>query len=100
MPKERCSGRIAFWYDARRRGYCSIDAAEAVALQENASGAMAAMPIRLFRQCRRIAKALDNHDVALAQIYGIYLPLGDLDAEQRKRLALAAPFTKAGFDTR
>jgi hypothetical protein len=79
------------------RGYRSIDAAEAVALQKCLSGDRRDADW-LFGQCRRIAKALDNRDLALAQIYGIYLPLGDLDAEQRKRLALAAPLTKAGFD--
>jgi hypothetical protein len=47
-------------------------------------------PDWLFRQCCRIAKALDGH-VALAQVYG-------LDDGQLKQLAIVAPFIKANFD--
>lgn len=52
----------------------------------------------LFEQCRRIAKALDDGDVALAQILGVYLPINDPDAEGLNHLALAAPLIKANFD--
>jgi hypothetical protein len=33
----------------------------------------------LFRQSQRIAEALDNGEIALAQIYGLHLPVADLD---------------------
>jgi hypothetical protein len=47
----------------------------------------------LFQQCRRIAEALDKGEIALAQIYGLRIPVGDLDDGQLKRLA-AARFSK------
>jgi hypothetical protein len=52
----------------------------------------------LFHQCRRIAGALDEGELALAQIYGLHIPIGDLDDQQLKRLAILSIFTKAGFD--
>lgn len=79
------------------QGYRCIDAAEAAALQDCLSGDRRDSDW-LFGQCRRIAKALDNHDLPLAQILGIYLPIGDLDPEQLKRLALTTPLIKANFD--
>jgi hypothetical protein len=78
-------------------GYRCIDAAEAAALQDCLSGDRRDSDW-LFRQCRRIAKALDNNDVSLAQILGIYLPVNDLDAEQLTRLSLAAPMIKASYN--
>jgi hypothetical protein len=51
----------------------------------------------LFRQCRRIAEALDKGEIALAQIYGLYIPISELDDRQLKRLAYS-PFAKVGFD--
>jgi hypothetical protein len=50
----------------------------------------------LFRQCRRIADALDKGELALAQIYGLRIPVDDLDNGQLRRLA-AARFSK-NFD--
>ena len=52
----------------------------------------------LFEQCRRIATALDNGEIAFAQILGLHIPIDDLDGERLVRLALAAPFLKANFD--
>lgn len=79
------------------QGYRCIDRDEAVALQK----CLSADPSNanwLFGQCRRIAKALDRHDVPLAQILGLYMPVGELDAERLERLAIAAPFIKANFN--
>jgi hypothetical protein len=52
----------------------------------------------LFRQCRRIADALNNGDLALAQIYGLRIPIGDLDGPQLKRLAAISGLRKVGFN--
>src|SRR5580704_9753306 len=43
----------------------------------------------LFRQCQRIAESLGRGEVALAQIYGLHIPIGDLDDRQLKRIALS-----------
>jgi hypothetical protein len=51
----------------------------------------------LFRQCQRIADALDKGEVALAQIHGLYIPVGDLDERQLRRIALVG-LAKAGFN--
>jgi hypothetical protein len=51
----------------------------------------------LFRQCQRIADALNSGEVALAQIHGLYIPIGELDDRQLRRLA-GIRFAKAGFD--
>jgi hypothetical protein len=47
----------------------------------------------LFQQCRRIAEALDKGELALAQIYGLRIPVGELDDGQLRRLA-ATRFSK------
>src|SRR5260370_11125472 len=52
----------------------------------------------LFRQCRRIAKALADRNIALAQIYGMGIPIIELDGGRLKKLASAARFIKANFD--
>jgi hypothetical protein len=44
-------------------------------------------PDWLFRQCRRIAKALVDREMALAQIYGMGIPIIELDSERLKKLA-------------
>src|SRR5580704_4071158 len=51
----------------------------------------------LFQQCRRSAEALDKGEIALAQIYGLRIPIDDLDDRQLKRLATAR-FTKGDFN--
>lgn len=78
-------------------GYRSISRGEAAALQDFllADGAERGW---LFGQCRRIAKALDGGEVALAQIFGLRIPISDLDDERLRRLARAAPFIKANFN--
>jgi len=52
----------------------------------------------LYEQARRIAKALDRGDIALAQIYGLRVPIADLDDRQLKRLAAIAALHKIGFN--
>jgi hypothetical protein len=51
----------------------------------------------LFRQCQRIADALDKGEVALAQIYGLRIPVGELDDHQLKRIG-NGDLAKVGFD--
>jgi hypothetical protein len=52
----------------------------------------------LYEQGRRIADALDRGEIALAQIYGLRIPAGDIDHRQLKRLAALAALRKAGFN--
>ena len=42
----------------------------------------------LFRQTQRIAEALDKGEIALAQIYGLRIPIGALDDWQLERLSI------------
>ncbi|MBV8779235.1 MAG: hypothetical protein JO258_18725, partial [Alphaproteobacteria bacterium] len=51
----------------------------------------------LFHQCQRIATALDRGEIALAQIFGLRIPVGELDDPELKRIA-AARVAKAGFN--
>ncbi len=55
-------------------------------------------PDWLFEQSLRIAQALNAGEVALAQIYGLRISLGDLDNTALRRLAVVARLIKAGFD--
>jgi hypothetical protein len=55
-------------------------------------------PDWLYEQGQRIAKALDRGEIALAQIYGLRIPVRDLDDRQLKQLAAIARLTKAGFN--
>jgi hypothetical protein len=48
----------------------------------------------LHRQCQRIAQALDNGELALAQIYGLHIPIAELDDRQLTKISLV----KAGYD--
>jgi hypothetical protein len=79
------------------RGYRCLARDAAAQLQDFLLGD-GSEPDWLFRQCRRIAEALDKDEIALAQILGLRIPIGDLEAGRLKRLALAAPVLKAGFD--
>jgi hypothetical protein len=54
-------------------------------------------PDWLFRQCQRIADSLDKGEIALAQIYGLRIPIGNLDERQLKRIVLVE-LAKAGFN--
>ena len=51
----------------------------------------------LFRQSQRIADALNKGEIALAQIYGLHIPVGELTERQLRSLALAR-LAKDGFD--
>jgi hypothetical protein len=51
----------------------------------------------LFRQCERISDALNEGQVALAQIYGLHIPVTNLDNQTLRRLALINAH-KAGFN--
>ncbi len=51
----------------------------------------------LFRQCERISDALNKGEVALAQIYGLHIPVANLDDRTLRRLALTN-VRKAGFN--
>ena len=77
--------------------YRCIGHGEAAALQQFLF-ADGVEPGWLFGQYRRIAKALDRGEIALAQIFGLRIPISDLDDERLRRLALAAPFIKANFN--
>jgi hypothetical protein len=55
-------------------------------------------PDWLFNQCRRIADALNKSEIALAQIYGVRIPIDCLDDRQLRRLAHAGHLAKAGFN--
>jgi hypothetical protein len=61
-------------------GYRCISRGEAAALQEFLF-ADGAEPDWLFGQCCRIAKALDRQEIALAQIFGLRIPVEDLDSD-------------------
>jgi hypothetical protein len=77
-------------------GYRCVSCGEAEALQEFlfADGMELGW---LFGQCRRIAKALDGGEIAMAQIFGLRIPIDNLDDASLKQLAAAAPFVKANF---
>lgn len=51
----------------------------------------------LFRQCERIADALNRSEIALAQIYGLYIPIPGSDEGALQRVA-SARLAKTGFD--
>ncbi len=78
-------------------GYRCIGHSEAEALQEFlfADGAELGW---LFGQCCQIAKALDGGEIALAQIFGLQIPINGLDGASLKQLATTAPFIKANFN--
>ncbi|MGC2523574.1 MAG: hypothetical protein WA417_13210 [Stellaceae bacterium] len=55
-------------------------------------------PDWLFRQCCRIAKALADGHMALAQIHALFIPTNGLDDGQLTQLALVAPLIKTNFN--
>ena len=78
-------------------GYRSLGRGEAAAIQELLFGTGDA-PDRLFQICGGIAKALNESQLALAQIAGLRIPVFELDSRQLKELAAAAPLIKANFN--
>jgi hypothetical protein len=78
-------------------GFRPIARAEARALQ--AAVLVPGYPVDwLFEQCRRIADALSRGELALAQIYGLYIPICEFDEAAPDRPAAAARATKANFN--
>jgi hypothetical protein len=75
-------------------GFCSLARNDAATLQQYTLGADRDEDW-LFRQSQRIADALNRGEIALAQIYGLHIPIGELDEKRLRRLARLA---KAGFD--
>jgi hypothetical protein len=51
----------------------------------------------LYRQSQRIAEALGRGEIALAQIYGLRIPVGEFDDRKLERLAKIS-LGKAGYD--
>lgn len=78
------------------KGFRGIERDDATTVQKCLVGAHDD-PDWLFDRCRHIAELLDNGELALAQIYGLHIPVGDLDDLQLKRLARVS-FAKAGFN--
>jgi hypothetical protein len=77
-------------------GFHAIDHEAAVAVQKSVLGGKVDQDW-LFRQCRRIADALNKGEIALAQIYGLRIPVGRLEDVQLRRIA-AASLAKTGFN--
>jgi hypothetical protein len=79
-------------------GYRSIGRDEAAAIGSVLADGHKGEPDALFERCCRIAQALNEGQLALAQIAGLRIPLFELDARQLKELAAAAPLIKANFN--
>lgn len=79
------------------QGYRCTDRAEAAAIQRIAYGAERRADW-LFDQCSRIAEALNDKQVALAQIYGVHAVPDDLDEQHVAKLAATAPLLRANFN--
>src|SRR5277367_2327404 len=67
--------RTAAGYRCQRRE-------DAAVIQKFLFGGEADEPDRLFALSRGIARALNEGEVALAQIYGLRIPIADLDSGQ------------------
>jgi hypothetical protein len=74
-------------------GYRGLARSEAAAIQALLFG-REEDPDWLFRQCGRIARALSDENVALAQIYGMSIPVAELD---RPQIAKLSGIAKANF---
>jgi hypothetical protein len=78
------------------QGFRPIARGDAAMLQKSALPADAD-PDWLFQQCQRIADALNKGELTLAQIYGLRIPIDDLDDRQLRRSA-AVDLAKTGFN--
>lgn len=74
-------------------GFRCLSPIEAGAIQAAVLGGLED-PDWLFEQCRRIAESLARGDMALAQIYGLRIPVGELDDAAPRRLRALASSTK------
>jgi hypothetical protein len=79
------------------QGFRCVAPGEARAIQAAALSCLAD-PDWLFEQCQRIAGSLAKGETALAQIYGLRIPIGELDDAVLARLRVLAPLLKAGFN--
>jgi hypothetical protein len=96
IPTAPCSDRNASWFTARSQVFWGIERDHASTLQKCVFGADREQDW-LFRQCQRIADALGKGEIALAQIYGLRIPIGELDDRQLEQVARAY-LAKTGFD--
>ncbi|HZK91741.1 MAG TPA: hypothetical protein VFC56_16490 [Stellaceae bacterium] len=78
-------------------GYHALAQSEAGVLQDLLLGPDAEHDW-LFHQSRRIAQALADDHLIIAQILGLQMPIGELDVSRLKRLAALAPVLKANFN--
>jgi hypothetical protein len=78
-------------------GYRTLAPHEAAIIQEVVLGPVCE-PCWLFDQARRIADALAKGEIALAQIYGLHIPIADIDGTSLRRLAAASRLVKANSD--
>jgi hypothetical protein len=88
MPKARCSDRIASWFDVRQVVFVPLHEAMPWRFR-NACWVRGSDEDWLFHQCQRITDALNKGEVALAQIYGLRIPIVELDDQRLRRLAVA-----------
>jgi hypothetical protein len=79
-------------------GYRCVRAEEAAAIQKVLFGAQREDPDHLFVLSQGIAKALNEGELALAQIYGLRIPVAGLDSGQLRKLTAVAPMIKANFN--
>jgi hypothetical protein len=79
-------------------GYRCLHPAEAAAIQKALFGAEEGDTSRLFVLSRGIAKALNDGERALAQIYGLHIPIAGLGSGQLRKLTAVAPSLKANFN--
>jgi Restriction endonuclease fold toxin 5 len=79
-------------------GYRCVRPEAAAAIQKAVFDAREDDPDRLFVLSRGIAKALNDGELALAQIYGLRIPVAGLDSSQLRKLVAAAPWIKANFN--
>jgi hypothetical protein len=79
-------------------GYRCLGREDAAAIQKLLLPKEEDDPDRLYGLSRGIAEALSKGEVALAQIYGLRIPITGLDSRQIELLAAAARFAKANFN--
>ncbi|MBV9827270.1 MAG: immunity 52 family protein [Alphaproteobacteria bacterium] len=79
-------------------GYRCDHPAAASAIQRVICGDAARDPDCLFVLSRGSAKALNDGELALAQIYGLRIPIAGLDSGQLRKLAATAGWAKANFN--
>ena len=79
------------------QGFRCVSRSEARAIQAAVLG-IEGDPDWLFEQCRHIAASLARGETALAQIYGLRVPIGELDDGTLRQLAALGRLLKANFN--